>query len=197
MRWRIVVRLIGATSVAAALVVALSQVHVGGPGATGRSCGSALDVIVDRADWETWYAQDAADPPARPASPLLRTLRCPNAVNARTRSAGVLLGVGLVAGVAAHTVRRRDRSVSTTAELARLGRVVGLFGAALTIGGLVALALVVADRDAPMFDYVGRPSVLALGLVALAPVLALAVGGRALVLLSHHLADEERDHAPT
>jgi len=187
MRRRLIVRLGGAALLAAASVVLLLQVHVGGPGKAGRSCGSPLDVVVDRAGWETWYAQDSVDRVA--ADPLLRTLRCPHAVNTRTAVAGVLAAVGLVAIGLTRPARRRGDGPVTAQGLARLGRGVSVLGAALWIGGLAALAVLLADRHAALFTFVTRPTILALGFVALTPVLALVAGGRALVIVARHLEE--------
>lgn len=196
MRFGLALRLVGTVVLVAAVTVMVLQVRIGGAGPTGRSCGSSLDVITDRADWETWYAQDGIDGATSPAVPLLRTLRCPGAVNARTLVAGVLWAVGLVAVLASGWLRRSGMGASTpshtvAARLRRLGLVVSGVGVALVAAGLLALGVLLADRQATMFVFVGRPLVALIGLVVLTPVLALVAGGRALGLLARGLEERE------
>lgn len=181
MRSRVVVRLVGSVLLVAATTVLVLQVRVGGPGDAGRFCGSALDVITDRADWQSWFAQDSIDPPAAPASPLLRTLHCPGAVNARNAVAGGLAAAGLVTLSLRRLADRRQRPmVSTTSALnglRRVGWVVSAFGAALAFAGLIALGLLTAKSDATLFLFVNRGVVFVLGLVLLTPLFALIAGG--------------------
>lgn len=201
MRVRVTLKLLGAVLFVAAATVLALQVHVGGSGASGRSCGSSLDVLTDRSGWEVWYAQDVNDVPAGPTTRLLRTLECPGAVNTRTIIAGILGAAGLAAVVAALTLRqtrtRHSESVEATMpmRLRRLGATVTIIGGLLTLTGLAALGLVLADRHATLFIYVTRPVVAALGLVVLAPVLALLIGGRALTILGRALENEESHDA--
>jgi hypothetical protein len=202
MRFGLALRFVGTVVLVAAVTVMLLQVRVGGAGSTGRSCGSSFDVIADRAGWETWYAQDGIDGATPAAVPLLRTLRCPGAVNTRTLVAGVLWAVGVVALVASGWLRRDATSASTpscglSARLRRLGLVVTVVGVALVAAGLVALGVLLADRQATMFIFVGRPLVALIGLVVLTPVLALVAGGRALGLLARGLEEREARDATT
>jgi hypothetical protein len=192
MRWHVALRVIGSALLVSAVTAVSLQVHVGGAGASGRSCGSSLDVITDRSGWEVWYAQDAADRPAAPADRLLRTIRCPAAVNARSVAAGVLAGAGVGVLVAATAVRRRSEPPAPprgelAARLHRLGSVVTILGAVLVVAGLAALAVVLANREAALFIYVRRSLVAAIGTVVLAPVVALVAGGRALTLIARAL----------
>jgi hypothetical protein len=196
MRSGLVLRLVGAVVLVAAVTVMLLQVRVGGAGPASRSCGSSLDVITDRAGWETWYAQDSIDGATSPGAPLLRTLRCPGAVNARTLVAGVLWAVGLVAVLVSEGLRRGETTASRPSRgvpvgLRRLGQLVTGVGVALVIAGLVALGVLLADRQATMFIFVGRPLVALIGLVVLTPVLALIAGGKALGLLARGLEERE------
>jgi hypothetical protein len=196
MRSGLALRLVGTVVLVAAVTVMLLQVRVGGAGPTSRSCGSSLDVITDRAGWETWFAHDSIDGATSPAVPLLRTLRCPGAVNARTLVAGVLWAAGLVALLASEWMRRSGTSAPTPsrgvpARLRRLGQVVTGVGVTLVIAGLVALGVLLADRQATMFIFVGRPVVALIGLVVLTPVLALVAGGKALGLLARGLEERE------
>lgn len=195
MRVHVTLKLLGTVLLVAAVTVLSLQVHVGGSGASGRSCGSSLDVLTDRAGWETWYAQDIVDAPE--GSQLLRTLDCPHAVNARSVIAGVLGAAGIAAIAGAVMLQlasagvTKPRGVASPARLRRLGKAVTAVGAVLTVAGLVALALLLADRDSTLFIYVTRPVVAALGLVVLAPVLALLIGGRALTILARWVEDRE------
>ncbi len=194
-RLRFALRLAGAVALVAAATVTLLQIRVGGPGSAGRSCGSSLDIIIDRTGWERWYAQDTVD---APSPPLLRTLRCPSAVNTRTAIAGALAAAGVVALFAA-IYRQRGRTearVGTSEEpshLRRLGAIVTAAGTALTIAGLGALGALLANGRSTIFIFVGRPLVALIGLVVLAPVLALVAAGRAITLLADGLGRQAPD----
>lgn len=197
MRWHVALKLLGALLLVAAATTMSLQVHVGGSGRSGRSCGSSLDVLTDRAGWETWYAQDTVDTADGSSPRLLRTLECPDAVNTRSLIAGVLGAAGVAAFVAA-TALRRSRATAPPpsnqiVRLRKLGLAVTVSGAVLVVAGLAALGVLLANSDATLFVYVGRPLVAILGLIVLAPVLALLVGGRALTTLARLLADRERD----
>ncbi len=197
MRWHIALKLTGSVLLVAAATVMLLQVRVGGSGQSGRSCGSSLDVITDRTSWEVWYAQDTVDVPKGSAAPLLRTVRCPDAVNARSIVAGVLGAAGVVAVVGASALRRArpSSSVSTSgtlvARLRRLGAAVTAVSVTLVVAGLIALGVLLADSNAALFVFVRRSMVAAIGVILLAPVLALLAGGRALTILARALEDRE------
>ena len=186
---------------AALLVVAggalLLTVSVHGPGTRSASCGSAWDVIAGRAGWQQWWAQDLADPVGDGG--LVRTDRCPGAVNDRIIVAGAL-AVGAVAIVSAGAVMRHRRPRARGGEAGRL-RLLGLsvtaVGSVLTVGGLVGLALLTADPAAPMFLYVSRASVVLIGLLLILPAILLIVLGRGMGVLAEHMARAEAaDEAP-
>jgi multisubunit Na+/H+ antiporter MnhG subunit len=200
MRWLVALRLGGAVLLVAAAVALSLQVHVGGAGPSRRWCGSSLDVITDRAGWEVWFAEDTVDATTSPDASLVRTLRCPAAVNARTVLAGVLGAAGLVALIVAASLRRAGRTApppregAASGRLRRLGTTVTVLGATLAGAGLLAIGVLLADRDAPLFTFVPRSVVAAIGLVVLTPVGALLVAGRALALVARALDDP--DHEP-
>jgi hypothetical protein len=177
---------------AAAAVVVATQVEVTvevtePDGGVTRTCGSVFDSIADRSGWETWWARDLdeADPAVRAA--LVRTSACPDAINLRVAVGAVLVGVAavLVVALLALTDRRHRARVGNVvgARLVRLGRVTSYVGAALTVAGLVALVLLVADADSTLFLYTDRLVVGVVGLIVLVPTVALFVIGRALTIL--------------
>lgn len=188
-RWtRWLARAIGAAAlvVAAGVLAVTVQVHAAGG---SRSCGSAWDVIAGRSGWQQWWALDQADAPS--AAPWLRTEKCPGAVNAHVVEAAAL-GVGAVAALsAAAFIGSRSRKATPTAAPARrlrmLGRSMTVLGVLLSVGGLVGIALLVANPDAPLFLYVNRQTVVLLGLVLLLPAVLLIVLGRSASLLADHL----------
>ncbi len=197
MRLLIALRSLGSALLVAAVTVLSLQVHVGGSGQSGRSCGSSLDVITDRAGWEVWYAQDVVDAAAGSPVALVRTLRCPDAVNGRTVAAGALGAAGAGALVAGAMLRRspagspRPAGGGAVRRLRRLGAATTMVGAFLVAGGLSALAVLLADRESTIFIFVRRPLVAAIGAVVLAPVVALLVGGRAISILATTLQKRE------
>jgi hypothetical protein len=182
MSYRVVARAVAAAAFGGALALALVQVRVG---EGGVRCGTVVDVVTDRVDWEAWYRQDALDDTG--ASALTRTRRCPGAVDARTVASLAALTIGLVAAAVAHRPRRPRRPAAEPTDVvdavARLGRGLASGAAVVAVVGVVALAGFLADADALVFDYVGRPVVLALGLAVLTPVAAVAAFGRALTRL--------------
>jgi hypothetical protein len=173
-----------------AAVVLLLQVRVH-DGAIAASCGAPFDVISGRADWQTWYAADLDDPRLGPQpSALIRTESCPAAVNGRTLAAGGLGAIALVAGAATLLFAATGRRSAGHARLHALGAWVTGIGTLLTGAGLVALIVLLADPSAPLFLYVDRWVVATVGLIVLIPAIALAAGGRALMLVSRS-SDEE------
>ncbi len=158
------------------------QVEVGDP---SRACGSAFDAVADRSGWEVWWAQDLDEATTDRPSELVRTTRCPDAVNRRTVGAAVLGGAALAAVLAAGG--RRPRSASSGAErfgLERVGTVATGAGLVLFGAGVSAIVLLVADSDSTLFLYTDRLVVAVVGLIALVPALALALGGWALRVAS-------------
>jgi hypothetical protein len=193
-RRTLVLGLLGAVIVlaaAAAAVVAAQvevTVEVTEPDvAVTRTCGSVFDSVADRSGWETWWARDLdeANPDVRAA--LVRTTACPDAINLRLAVGATLGGIAAILAVVvlALTDRRpRARADSGVGDrLVRLGRVTSYVGAALTIGGLAALVLLVADADSTLFLYTDRLVVGVVGLIVLVPTVALVVIGRALMIL--------------
>ncbi len=192
-------RAAGAALLAVAAIVFVAEVRVGS-GPAQRACGSAWDAVAGRSGWSDWWAGDLTDA-AQPAGAPLRTVRCPAAVNGRMVVAGVLAS-GTVPVVAAGELvgRRRTRRARPTARgmagrLGRLGTALTIVGALLSAGGLVGLALLVADPRSTLFLYVSRPAVVLAGLLLVLPAVLLIALGRAAVLLADHLAVQEADGA--
>ena len=152
-----------------------------------RTCGSAVDSVVDRAGWETWWARDLDEPDPMVRRSLVRTSRCPDAVNGRLVVAGVLgaLAVSLAAVAAATTQQRRRPLAAADVQhrLVRLGSQTSWLGAVLTLAGIAAVVVLVADADSTLFLYVDRLVVAVVGLIVLVPTVALFVIGRALTIL--------------
>ena len=173
-----------------ALFVLLAQVEVtGGDDAGTLVCGSAFDSIVDRSGWQDWWRADLDDPAPATRTELVRTRNCPGAVNTRI---GIGTGLGLLAtGGAAVTLRdgrRRGASArpedGTTERLARLGRLTTIAGVGLTLAGVCAILVLVADADSTLFLYTDRLVVAVVGLIVLVPPIALIVFGRAMSVVA-------------
>ncbi len=191
MRWRLVgLGAVCGLFLAIAGTVLLLQVRVHRSG-LGASCGAPFDVITGRADWQTWYADDLTDPRLTVTTPLVRTEACPAAVNHRTALAGALGAVGITAGVAAIVIARARHTRSRPTQLRTLGTWVTAIGVALTTAGLVGLVVLLANPHAAVFLYVRRWVVAIIGVIVLIPAIALAAGGRALMLFA-----ETRDERP-
>ena len=181
----------------AAIAVLLSHVQVTDEdvGAT-RVCGSSFDSVVDRSGWETWWIGDLDEPDSQVRPALVRTSRCPNAVNLRTTLAAILASIGL-AGIIVARPRTRFGPVDDAERsgvgqrIARLGTVTAFAGGALTLAGVVSIIVLVADADSTLFLYTDRLVVGVVGLIVLMPTLALFVIGRALALFGAHLAEDE------
>ncbi len=152
-----------------------------------RTCGSVFDAVADRSGWELWWAQDLDEPDPEVRAALVRTSGCPDAINGRLALAAVLGGVAALAvlgAVALRGDRRRSRSPDDVADrLVRLGRITSFVGVVLTLAGLVAVVLLVADADSTLFLYTDRLVVAVVGLIVLVPTASLIVIGRALVIL--------------
>ena len=165
--------------------------------AATRSCGSVFDSVVDRSGWEQWWTQDL-DEPDEVRSALVRTNRCPQAVNQRVAIAAVLAITGAVLGAVAMARRRADRSAAAAASpigrrVVRIGRLTSVIGGALTTLGIIAIVILVADADSTLFLYTDRLVVAVVGLIVLIPTLTLFVIGRVLVLLGENVQPIERD----
>ncbi len=183
-----------ATLLITAVLVLLLQVrvHVSGIGAT---CGAPFDVIAGRADWQTWYADDLTDPRLRSTTALVRTDACPAAVNRRTALAGGFGVFAVIAGATAVLLGTRDRLPPRRPKLRTLGAWVSGTGIVLTTAGLVALVLLLANPSAPLFLYVDRWVVATVGTIVLVPAIALAAGGRALMLVASTSNEHSRNSA--
>ncbi len=176
---------------AVAVVVVLAQVEVSDPtsGVT-RTCGSAFDGAVDRSGWEVWWARDLDEPDPVVRDELVRTSRCPDAVNTRLVVAGVLGGGALVLALAATVASRQRRQPRASEDrIARLGRRTFVSGLVLTLAGVVAIVVLVSDADSTLFLYTDRLVVAVVGLIVLVPTAALVVLGRALEILGTERAD--------
>ena len=189
MRWRPIGWSLGAALLVAAAAVLVVTVQVEA-GFRAASCGSAWDVIAGRAGWQQWWALDQADPVAGAAR--LRTTECVGAVNARVVTAAILAGGAIVVFAATALLGGRH-----SGGLRRLGMAMTLFGVACAAAGLVGIALLVADPNAPMFLYVARPVVVLLGFVLLLPAVLLIALGRVVGLAAGQLPlTGTRDEAP-
>ena len=180
---------LAASIVAAQVEVTHSAVDV------TRTCGSAFDAVADRSGWELWWARDLDEPDPDVRSALVRTSGCPDAINGRLALAAVLGGVAALAvlgAVALRGGRRRSRTSDDVADrLVRLGRLTSLVGVILTLAGVVAVVLLVADADSTLFLYTDRLVVGVVGLIVLVPTASLVVIGRALTILGG--TDRRRD----
>ena len=165
--------------------------------AATRSCGSVFDSVVDRSGWGQWWTQDL-DEPDEVRSALVRTNRCPQAVNQRVAIAAVLAITGAVLGAVAMARRRADRSADTAASpigrrVVRIGRLTSALGGTLTTLGIIAIVILVADADSTLFLYTDRLVVAVVGLIVLIPTITLFVIGRVLVLLGENVQPIERN----
>jgi hypothetical protein len=68
---------------------------------------------------------------------------------------------------------------------------VTILGGLLTAGGVAAIALLVANPDAPLFLYVSRPVVVLAGLLLILPAILLIALGRGACLMADYLAQAE------
>jgi hypothetical protein len=164
-----------------------------------RSCGSVFDSVADRSGWEEWWAQDL-DESEEIRSALVRTTRCPEAVNQRVAIAAVLAIGAVVSGAVAAARRRTGRSADTTASpidrrVVRIGRLTSVLGGALTSLGIIAIVVLVADADSTLFLYTDRLVVALVGLIVLIPTITLFVIGRVIVMLGEKLQSSEEDRA--
>jgi hypothetical protein len=165
--------------------------------AVTRSCGSAFDSVADRSGWDLWWARDL-DESEEVRSALVRTTRCPDAVNQRLAVAAALGFIGLVLGGVAIARRRAARPSDATASsiggrIVRIGRLTSALGGVLTVVGLAAILFLVADADSTLFLYTDRLVVAVVGLIVLIPTITLFVIGRVLVLLGENIQQSDRD----
>ncbi|MGE5288220.1 MAG: hypothetical protein ACM3ML_13685 [Micromonosporaceae bacterium] len=197
MPWRWACWTAGAALLVLAVVVLMLQVQVHGAGTPSRSCGSAWDVVAGRMAWPQWWSGDLADTAGGRDVQLVRTVRCPGAVNRRILVSGglALAAVGVVAAgeLAARRSMRSARPASTglARRLRTLAAILTVLGGLLTAGGLAGIALLVADPSSPLFWYVSRPVVVLAGLLLLLPAILLVAIGRGASVMAAHLADVE------
>lgn len=181
------------SAAAAFLVAAQVEVTDSEVGAT-RVCGSVFDSVTDRSGWEIWWARDLDEPDDAVRSALVRTTGCPDAINTRLAIAAGLFAVAAILAIGALVARNRRAEPSATGSarhLVRLGRATTYVGAALTVAGLVAIVVLVADADSTLFLYTDRLVVGVVGLIVLVPTIALVVIGRALTILGRTGAPSE------
>ncbi len=198
------IRLVAAIAAALMIVllaaVVLVQIEVtDAEVAATRSCGSVFDSIVDRSGWEQWWAHDL-DEPDDVRSALVRTTRCPGAVNQRVAIAAVLAITAVVSGTVAIARRRADRSAHAAVspfgrQVVRIGRFTSALGGALTALGIIAIVILVADADSTLFLYTDRLVVAVVGFIVLIPTITLFVIGRVLVLVGENVQPSERDRS--
>lgn len=159
-------------------------------GAVTRACGSPFDAISGRSGWEIWWARDLDEPDDATRGRLVRTSLCPDAVNGAIVASTALGGLGILAGLAGWlTLRRPAIGPHPVRRLVRLGWVTAVLGALLSLGGLAATAVLLADPEAPLFLYTSRSVAAAVALIVLTPALALVVAGGALVMVANMVAE--------
>lgn len=207
MDWRWLGRLAGVVLLLGAGVVLLVGVQVRGAprdsGARAASCGSAWDVVAGRSDWQEWWTHDLTDPLDGSGGRPVRTVLCPDAVNDHILASGGLALAAFAMVTAGEVVHRRrtpvrpERRVAGThgnpaARLVVFATVATVAGVTLTVGGLIGLALLTADPNDALFDYVSRTGVVLAGLLLVLPALVLvALGWAARVVAQRWAADEE------
>lgn len=200
--WRAIIRAASVVLLLGAALTLVLQVRVD-EGSAEASCGSTLDVVTGRTGWEEWWSRDLADPAEGVGGRLVRSEECPGAVDARLVRAGVLAAVAVALWATVEVADRRRHGVfgpaparepSPALGLQRVGTVLSWVGAALTVGGFVAIVVLVADPDSTLFLYVDRLVVAVIGAIVLIPALALVFAGRAIALAGQNLARSERIH---
>lgn len=196
--WRWIGRFTGAVLAIGAVVVLLLGVDVRGSGTRTGSCGTPWDVVAGRVGWEQWWAHDLADPLDPRGGQPVRTVLCTDAVNRRIVASGGLAVAALVAVTAGEVIHRRRRPADVRRPRSRLavfGTVSKLVGGVLTVGGLIGIAILIADPHDALFLYVSRTAVFLAGLLLLLPALVLiAIGWLASELAAR--TDAEPPDAP-
>lgn len=201
MLWRSVCWSAGTVLFVLSGVVLLLQVAVHGAGTPSRSCGSGWDAVAGRAGWPQWWSADLSDPAEGHGGQLVRTLRCPDAVNGRiVTSGGLALGAVALVSAGEFVARRPARRVrpalrGPARRLRLLGTAVTILGGLLTAGGLAGIIMLVADPRAALFLYVSRPVVVLAGLLLILPAILLIALGRGLSLMAAYLAHAEATRA--
>ena len=192
--WNLVIglALVGAVAILLVQVTVTNDVE-----AATRTCGSAFDALADRSGWELWWARDLDETDDAVRAALIRTDLCPAAVNQRImrRSAlGALarrVGDDRTAFVRPADHARTKQTVHRTSSI-RLGRATTWTGATLSIAGIVAIVVLVADADSTLFLYVDRGRRRSRRSHRPDADLALFVIGRALMLAGTHVKQRER-----
>lgn len=185
-------KIVAMVAAVGAFAVLLGQVEAsdGSVGAT-RTCGSPFDNVVDRSGWERWWSSDLDEPDPVVRAALVRTRSCPDAVNGRLAVVALLgaasAGAAVFARLRSGSARPRAGTSTLGDRVVRLGRLSTWTGIALTLGGLAAIVVLVADADSTLFLYTDRLVVAVVGLLVLTPTIALFVIGRALTILGDHL----------
>lgn len=199
----LVLGLVGVVLLVATIALVAVQIEVTDDDvAATRACGSVIDGVTDRSGWETWWVQDLDEPETAVRASLVRTAKCPAAVNARIVLAAALGAVGVSALATGMWIRRRHDhtrpSDDVAGRLARLGRVTSAVGGGLTLLGLAGIGMLLADADSTLFLYTDRTVVAVVGLIVLVPAIALFAAGRALALAARSGAQtwppEREDH---
>ncbi|MEL6890202.1 MAG: hypothetical protein AAFP84_01295 [Actinomycetota bacterium] len=198
-RRRAVITVLVVALLAGASVLLTTNVEVSNDAVGTRSCGSAVDSLVDRSGWEVWWARDLDEPDVTRRAELLRTTRCPDAVDRRLAVSGLLLAAACSLLVVRGVRRQADRprhAVHGRQRLDRLGRATRATGVGLGLAGVAATLMLVADAEATLFLYVDRVVVLVVGLIVIVPTLALVAIGHALTLVASEPVDGEPEVGP-
>lgn len=188
---RAVAYVMGGIFILLAAIVFMAQVKVTSEAGLSRPCGSAFDVAVGRVGWPEWWSQDLGDPEVVGGDTLVRSEKCPDAINRQQLIAGLwAFGALLVVGLAELARYLLDRGSGTDHEsfaLTRLGSVVAVVGGALLVAGIAGVVLLIADPDDTLFLFVSRPTVALIGLVLLLPAVVLVIAGVVLRLTGRRL----------
>jgi hypothetical protein len=175
MRVRWAARFVGAALVALCLTLLLLEVRTQGPRGATVTCGSSWDVISGRVGWPQWWSWDTQ----AGSADLARTSRCPGAVNGRMWLVTGLFLAALATMATAEVLARKGRPAVRTSPRAMhtVGIVLLVLGAALTVAGVIGIALLTADPTDPLFLYVSRPVAVLVGLLLLVPAVLIAALG--------------------
>jgi hypothetical protein len=190
-----VAKIVALVALVASLAVLLTQVEASDSavGAT-RTCGSAFDSAIDRSGWDLWWASDLDEPDPSVRSALVRTRRCPDEVNKRLAVAAALgalaVGSAVLALARDGLMRRRGAPTTVGDRVVRLGLVSTWMGLSLSLAGVIAVIVLIADADSTLFLYTDRFVVAVVGLIVLTPTIALFVIGRVLTIIGTHLGEE-------
>ena len=175
MRVRWAGRLIGIALVALCVTLLLLSVRTKGLSGATVTCGSSWDVISGRVGWPQWWSWDTQ----AGSADLARTARCPGAVNGRMWLVTAIFLAALVLLTAAEVVTRRGRSAvhASPRGMRTVGLALLVLGVALTVAGVIGIALLTADPTDPLFLYVSRPVAVLVGLLLLVPAVLIAALG--------------------